>query len=403
MITDTSLKPQHTTNNHRSSDALGNDANISSAGDNASKKHLQSSNRYKLLDHARTLLRSHNIQNSKQTKPHRTRFCSAVRSFGSDHITITLNNDANNSKAGLSGVQTCGSLCSCPVCHHRKMIEYGYQIRQAFEYAKQNKLVPVMITLTAAHHANMSLAWFRDKFKDAWRKFSSGRPYRRLKEQYGITHWIAAREITRKALRDNGWHYHMHIVLFLDGSLVMENEDFQTLKSDLSDHWTSKLDAVGLDYQPEYAFDLSAGHDVGKHYLTKLGISSKDGDLSYEMTGSENKGHTIWDILRHSMYGDQQATSWYLEYVEAMTGENWITSSHGLWKLVEDIELETNEAASDDMTDWMWIDDDVWRIVVINNQVSTLLDIAARSRDRSIVWQFLELLKQQTGAKYEKF
>lgn len=369
--------------------SLGNTANISSTGTKTVKK-------YSLLNHAQRLATDSNLLSKRSGNPHRIRFCHAHKAYGQDAITIKLSgNDVHNPNASYGGLQTCGSVWACPVCASRIAVEKGHEILKALEWSKRENLVPVMIALTARHHAGMQLAWFKDLFKGAWQMFSSGRRWRFFKKKYGIRHYIVNREVTRG---DAGWHYHMHLLLFLDfGALKSAAAD--SLQADLETFWIDCLQKHGLEGLPEIALKVSSHGNVGQNYLTKIGITinEKDGKLEYEMTSSDTKkGQSIWDILRHSYYGDETASALYIEFVEAMQDTNFITFSHGLADLLENIELPEDESiASNEKSDFAEISPYWWKIVRRSGAMGKLLEQAMSSRDVNHLREYLWHLQDE--------
>lgn len=368
---------------------LGNTANISSAS-------LKTVKKYTLLNHAQNLATDANLLSKRSGKAHRVRFCHAHRAYGSDAITIKLSHsDVHNSQASFGGLQTCGSVWACPVCASRIAVEKGQEILKALEWAKQENLAPAMLALTARHHAGMGLDWFKTLFKGAWEMFSSGRRWRFFKKKYGVKHHIANREVTRG---DSGWHYHMHLLLFLDLSAV-KAAAADSLQKDLEAFWIECLEAHALEGLPEIALKVSSHGNVGKTYLTKIGITinEKDGKLEYEMTSSDTKkGQSIWDILRHSYYGDEEASRLYIEFVEAMQDTNFITFSHGLADLIADIELPEFEGiASNEKVDFAEISPYWWKIVRRCGAMGKLLEQAAISRDIDHLRQYLYSLQDE--------
>lgn len=371
------------------SSPLGNTANISSTASKTVKK-------YTLLNHAQKLATDANLLSKRSGNPHRIRFCHAHKAYGADAITIKLSgNDVHNPNASYGGLQTCGSVWACPVCASRIAVEKGQEVLKALELAKRENWCPVMIALTARHHAGMQLAWFKDLFKGAWEMFSSGRRWRFFKKKYGIKHHIANREITRG---DCGWHYHMHMLLFLDFD-ALKSAAADDLQADLESFWIDCLEKHGLEGLPEIALHVSSHGNVGETYLTKIGITinQKDGKLEYEMTSSDTKkGQSIWDILRHSYYGDEEASKLYIEFVEAMQDTNFITFSHGLAALLEDIELPADESPADSAKeDFAEISPYWWTIVRRSGAMGKLLEQAIASRDIAHLRQYLWHLQDE--------
>lgn len=370
---------------------LSNPADLSLPSHNLSLKNNRSIARLKLLDTARRILARHDIKSSRGNK-HRTRNCHAVPAHNRN-IYITLNSDDSASAAGVSGVQTCGSICSCPVCATNKMIEHGNNIRKALIYAEQNNLRPVMMTLTARHTRQMTLKYFRDAFRDAYNEFQRHRDFRALKDELGIIHQITSREITHGK---HGWHYHMHILFFVRPHMVKHAQSRTEQAKSLTSLWLSSLENNGLDATESNALDLSSGKN-NKTYLAKLGYdASPEGDLAFELTGNENKGKTVWDLLAMAHYGDIGAESLYIEYVQTMSGHKWITYSKDIKRLSEDIELDEETTPDNQkLHNWMEVDSKTWYAVARLNKVSHVVKYSAKTRSRQKVRCLLNQLSDE--------
>lgn len=375
---------------------LGNDALISAKHYFRAESQYKKENKFALLDFARLVLQKHDVRSSKTGKEHRTRFCLATRIDSTIDVGITLNSNPDKSRAGFVNLQTCRSICSCPVCAERLMLEHAQDVKKALLWAENEGKLPVLVSLTAAHHAGMKLADFKAQFKAAWRMFSNHRTWRDYKDKFQIEHWFASRECTREAIEDNGWHYHMHMLVFVNKGAIFNAGTPENMQDKFTDFWLKCLEAKGLTGSREHACDVRSGANVGSEYLTKLGVSETvKGDLEYEITGGGNKGKNIWTVLQDAMFGDIRSEYLYLEYVQAMQGENWITTSHGFQELIADIELPAaDEASSDKLVLWMNISPDAWRVVVRNRAVHMVLRAAALYRDESKVLEYIERLRE---------
>jgi hypothetical protein len=371
------------------SGSLGKIANISSATEKLAKKST-------LLGHAQKLAIAANLVSKRSGKPHRVRFCHAHKAYQADAITLNMKqNGLHQVSASYGGLQTCGSIWACPVCASKIAIEKGQEVLKALQWAKQENKAPVMIALTARHNMGMALADFMAKFKRAWERFSSGRVWRRFKKKYKIVQHIANREVT---YGENGWHYHMHLLLFLDFAALKESEQM-TLQAAMEAHWMHCLELEDLEGLPEIALSVSAHGNVGKTYLTKIGItiSEKDGKLEYEMTSSDTKkGRSIWDILRHSYYGDEKSSRLYIEFVEAMQDTNFLTFSHGFAELLADIELPAANDGSDEQAKaWAEISPYWWTIIRRAGAMGKFLEQAALSWDINHLREYLYSLQDE--------
>lgn len=371
--------------------SLGKDANILAAHP-ISRKNERSVVRLKLLDTARSILARHDVRSARNGNRHRTRNCHAVPAYNQD-IYITLNNSESASSAGLAGLQTCGSICSCPVCATNKMVEYGQDIRKALIFAEQQNLRPIMLTLTARHTRQMTLKYFKDAFKDAWNFFQRQRKWKEIKALMKIQHMIASREITHG---DNGWHYHMHILFFVPVSSVHHASSVTKESSGIQKTWMQSLEANNLDALDEIAAKLS-GKNASDTYLAKLGFEISDsGDLAFELTGNENKGKTVFDLLEMAHYGDIGAESLYVEYVNEMQGHNWITFSHGFKALFQEIELENEPLPENQkLHRWLHVDSRTWYAIARLNKVSQVVKFAAKYRNKERLRCWLQNLSDE--------
>jgi len=382
---------------------LGNDALISAKRYQRSASQFKNENKFALLDFARLILQKHDVRSSKTGKEHRTRFCLASRIDATQDVGITLNDNPDKSRAGFSNLQTCRSICSCPVCAERLMLEHAQDVKKALIWAENEGYYPVLVSLTASHHSGMKLVDFKAQFKAAWRMFSNHRTWRDYKSKFGIEHWFANRECTREAFGDNGWHYHMHMLVFISRGSLFNAGLPEDMGAKFTDFWLQCLDKNGLTGSREHACDVRAGAGIGADYLTKLGVTETvKGDLEYEITGGGNKGKNVWRVLEEAMFGDIRSEYLYLEYVQAMQGENWITTSHGFRDLIADIELPVSEGSVDErerLILWMNITIENWRVVVANRAIAGVLRIAATYRDENKVLEYIEDLREDDKAR----
>lgn len=376
------------------------DADISAAPGILAAKHRNRAHNFKLLGCAQKLLIDANVTSPRTGNPHRTRFCHAVVARNQEYVAIELSGDETHSEARISNVQTCGCLWSCPVCAQRIMVEKGMLVKQALAWAADSNLVPVMVTLTASHNLGDRLESFKDKFKSAYQLFTNRRSWRSFKESFGVKHHITNTEITRT---DNGWHYHKHMLLFVEKNVIVTDLASDAINAILTREWLDALQKRGLYASLEHGLVVSAHGNIGEMYLTKMGIVVNDvGDLSYEMTSQDSKSsRSIWDILRHASYGDEASQLLYVEFVQAMTGENFLTCSHGLCDLIEPYSIE--EDAAEEKKVWrhlIGIKPEAWRVVRTAGAYHQILDVAATFRTRAAVKAKIQELAEKLYSDY---
>jgi len=377
---------------------LVNTAIIASASAKTPDSQLKRERQFTLLSHARNILVDANIKNSTGTSSHRTCTCHTRKAASGDNPTIKLPKDPDNRQATIGNVQTCGSVWSCPVCYERKALSEGLTIQKEIDYAKKNGLEPMMIVLTASHSREMSLTYSKSTFKDAWDSFNAHRQWKKFKRKFKVRYVITNVDITWTPA--NGWHYHKHLLLFLDRDGIDLAEAFLAADALLTDVWQQQLENNERQADSEHGLFVSERGKSATDYIAKIGITIQDnGKLHFEMTSSKTKNsYTVWDLLTASLEGSIWARKLYIEYVVSMSGDNWITHGRGktnMKKLVEDYELEGIEK-QETFRHWAKFSDYWWDIVVwADNGQSRILRVAARKRDIEEVRDELFKLREE--------
>lgn len=354
--------------------------------------------KYRLLAHAQKLLIEAGTK-GRTGNVHRTRLCHNVRAFQAQTIDIRIPKDASKTSAALAGVQTCGSIWACPICAKRIATQRGKEIAQIIDYMQEAGNVAIMVSNTARHTANDSLKAFKTKFKAAHRMFVQSKRWRDLKTKFGIEHSIKAVEGTWGI--ENGWHYHQHSILFLNADKLKNSSltVFDVWVITARRLWLECLEKNGLDGIGEIAFDVQAEHDVKETYLAKLGLEDETSKLDYELSAGHNKtsgGAKIWQILQKSWEGDSLASALYVDWVEAMSGDQWLTMSDGLKELCGVDEMSDDDAAVFEGADeearnetLLELSDEDFMPVRKLGKLANLLELAAVTRDKKQVIGFL--------------
>ena len=140
------------------------------------------------------------------------------------------------------GVQTCGSIWSCPICGAKIRNGRAIEISEfAGEWIKRGNSV-YMVTLTSPHDLGMALAALLLLIAAAFRSVISGRPWIRLRDELAIAGTIRALEVTHG---ERGSHPHLHVLLFVWGEVEV-------------------LAPVHLYFQDDGGFIVSVCQDCGK-------------------------------------------------------------------------------------------------------------------------------------------
>lgn len=165
---------------------------------------------------------------------HRTAKCKYITR--GDGVGVHLAHE--HSKAFFSCLVTCGSVWSCPVCSSKVQERRREEIAQAIDWAYENGLQPVMVTLTFPHRAWNDLGQLLAQQADALHRLRAGSPWKRVRDWAGYRGLIRALELTYGF---NGWHPHTHEIWFVRADL-----DAEELKAKVLTRWQASCARANL-------------------------------------------------------------------------------------------------------------------------------------------------------------
>lgn len=268
------------------------------------------------------------------------------------HITrgqgVGVHLAAEHKKAFFSGLVTCGSVWSCPVCAAKVQERRREEIAQAIDWAYENKLQPVMVTLTHPHKSWHGLGELLAQQADALHRLRAGAPWKRVKEWAGYRGLIRALELTHGA---NGWHPHTHEIWFVRADL-----DAEELKDKVLTRWQTSCIRAGLldptDHAQVVAFQAHAvdikGNCSASDYLAKQDDSrhwGADRELAKASTkAGRAKGQHPFGLLAQAATCTRSAEL-FVSYSLHMRGKRQLFWSAGLKGRVGIVDLSDETLA----------------------------------------------------------
>ena len=305
----------------------------------------------------------------------RTAKCLRLRAHKQD---ITVWKSKEHGTASYAGLQTCGSVWSCPVCAAKIAERRRVEIIHAMDAHKAQGGLVSLLTLTTPHQRLDNLGDLLAKQAKALHRFWSDRGTKAVFEAMGVLGQIRALEVThgRNSPQNNGWHPHYHVLVFhgVAGDLEGWGESLYL-------RWAECCKRAGLG-EPSRAHGLKL-HDGSKAaaYASKWGLED-------EMTKGHTKkakagGETPFDLLRAAMADrqDKQAMALFREFAECFKGKRQLSWSNGL-KARFFVDEKTDEelaAEKDDRAVLLGLlTVDQWRDVLKVDGRGVLLDIAAK-------------------------
>jgi hypothetical protein len=184
----------------------------------------------------------------------RLRNCGRVAHAPGGGTVIRVSDTDQGARAGLSGLQTCGSVWACPCCARKIGAERSRDVAQVLRAVAAENGSAALITLTMRHARGDRLSDLWDALTAAWGTVTSGRGWVTDQQTFGILGWVRTVEVTYGAA---GWHVHVHAVVALDGPTSPEM--MAELGGRMFDRWERKLvklgfsavaDRGGLDVRP---------------------------------------------------------------------------------------------------------------------------------------------------------
>jgi hypothetical protein len=142
------------------------------------------------------------------------------RDANSVNIHLRASGGTGEIRAGVSGIYRCGSPWLCPVCAVGKAHERAERVRNAADATFARGGMAALVVLTASHSINMSLAEIKALVQGASSAARKGRAWTNAVERYGILGVIVGQEVTYSL--ENGWHYHQHLSVMVDGPTLEE-------------------------------------------------------------------------------------------------------------------------------------------------------------------------------------
>ncbi|WP_311215546.1 protein rep, partial [Aeromicrobium sp. WCS2018Hpa-33] len=239
--------------------------------------------------------------------------------------------------AHFSGLERCSSIWACPVCSAVIRNERAREIQSAADRWTSAGNSILMLTLTMPHQADDALSTTLDVALDGYRSMTRLRGWQRLRERVGAVGYIRAVEIT--VGRRNGWHPHVHVLLFVTG--ILDDDQVAGVQADTLSLWSGVVRRrLGREVSVDHGVRVSRASSAD--YVAKVQEHDRAGA---EMARSDMKRGGSGNLMPFELLDSPGpwARSRWLEYVEATHARRAITWSRGLRALLEVADELTDE------------------------------------------------------------
>lgn len=271
-------------------------------------------------------------------------------------------------RACYGNLQLCGSVWNCPVCAAKISEKRRTELKKGIAQHRKNGGYVYLLTLTNSHHFGDNLKQLMAGQKKALKYLWSDRKPKEHFAELGKVGHITANEVTHGK---NGWHPHMHILLFFDNAV-----DIKELQMFIARYWKHCCSKAKLkEPSLEHGCDITDGKFADR-YVSKWGLEE-------EMTKGHIKkgregGNTPFDLLRLSESGCERSGRLFKEYAAAYKRKSQLFWSKGLKKLllVEEVtDQQAAESEDEDSIEEHELALEIWRLVLIYKARGELLKV----------------------------
>lgn len=317
--------------------------------------------------------------------------------------TVEVRKKEGSKHAHYSGLVVCSRIWFCAVCASRITEERRKDLHQA-TMSWTGGLA--MATYTARHNKATDLREILNGLLEAYRSFKSGKVFQELKEKYG---WIGSVRTLEVTYGDNGWHPHIHELIFFANELDVEAID--RLEFACKGHWKRVLERFGQSATHEHGMALQSSDSEIRDYVAKYGHEpiNTGWTAAHEITKQVTKkgkrdGRTPTQLLYDYWEGDMNARKLWKEFALTFKGRNQLVWSRGLRELLkmgkERSDEEVAEEVPEDAKLLATLTKSQWQGVLWAGKVGEILENAGNMSESDFS-QWLAILLEKWENAYD--
>ena len=272
-------------------------------------------------------------------------YCGKLRI--SEKMPVGVRYDSAKKRASYDNIQYCGSVWTCPDCSKKVSLAKKELVAKAVTSANAKGMHVAMLTLTIPHYLGDDLKDLLSKMKKAKNYLFTNRNSREwFADQFPLVGEITATEV--KYSDRNGFHPHLHILLFLNREY--QKEDIERIEGEIYEFWAEKCVKRGLGKPSrKHGVDLKmekTGEQTYASYIAKWGLASEL-TQSHMKIGKKNMSSlTMWEVLdlaQMEVSTSDKYSRIFRTYAKAFKGARQIRPSNGLLELLGLKNLEEDE------------------------------------------------------------
>ncbi len=225
------------------------------------------------------------------------------------------------------GLWSCGSVWACAVCATRISERRRKELSAAVMAWESRGGRVVLVTYTIRHKRGDDLGASVKGLLAARAASRSGRWAVQFKDRFGVVGSVRALEVTHG---QNGWHPHLHELLFVAGGA-----DQEQIGAQLRERWASMVGKAGLRDVNSHGVDVQIADLSVTEYVAKFG-RERSWTEAHELTKAVTKqarsgGRTPSELLAAATWDeDAAARRLWVEYARTFKGKRQLCWSRGL-------------------------------------------------------------------------
>jgi len=265
----------------------------------------------------------------------------AIFTGGSANVSVQAK---NKESYFFSGLETCGSVWTCPVCALKITYDRSSNVANILHNIQKTKLFSIgFLTLTIRHTYKDTLKQVKNDLLQVYRKLTKSRKYLKLCQIFEIKGNIRALEI--KFSKKTGWHPHLHI-LYVSKQTAENLKLFaDTFIAYFLSEMKEKAQKQGQKYIPVYDFK---GIET---YLTKWKAADEicKGHTKEKSAGDSFTPFEILNFITENKHKPEKQSEVMLfkrkfkEYAEQTKGTRQISISHEIKQYSADIDFNKTD------------------------------------------------------------
>lgn len=238
-------------------------------------------------------------------------------------------------KASFKNLEHCHSSWACPFCTPLIRSQHAVELQEAVnKWGQEPDHRLVFITLTCPHRLSDALATSFARVNAAWSGMNGSGAFSKFRRAHGIRHWVRAIEVTWSTT--NGWHVHVHALLFLNEP----TPDIKVMREELYRMWWGAVvTRGGRKPSRRRGVDCAMVVESPEQVASYLSKTPNHDHVSDELTRMDNKQgrgaesfgpFELLDDPVSDIIGYGRAKRLWLEYAAATKGGHSLTWSGGI-------------------------------------------------------------------------